>query len=116
MADLNKNDQNVEELVLKFNEMEKKITNIFKSINKNLKIDGSDRENIAQYIKSFEANIKVINPGEDDIKKKIKLFEGYKKDLQKYKKNEELKKYLLKVLEDIENCYKNQASNQENLK
>ena len=47
MADLNKNDQNVEELVLKFNEMEKKITNIFKSINKNLKIDGSDRENIA---------------------------------------------------------------------
>jgi len=116
MADLNKNDQNVEELVLKFNEMEKKITNIFKSINKNMKIDGSDRENIAQYIKSFEANIKVINPGEDDIKKKIKLFEGYKKDLQKYKKNEELKKYLLKVLEDIENCYKNQASNQENLK
>ena len=115
MADLNKNDQNVVELVLNFNEMEKKIANIFKSINKNLKIDGSDRENIAQYIKSFEANIKVINPGEDDIKKKIRLFEGYKKDLQKYKKDEKLKKYFESVVE-IENCYKNLIANHENLK
>ena len=50
------------------------------------------------------------------LKKKIKLFEDYKKDLQKYKKDEELKKYLLKVIVEIENCYKNQASNHENLK
>ena len=86
MADLNKNDQNVEELVLKFNEMEKKITNIFKSINKNLKIDDSDCENIAQYIKSFEANIKVINPGEDDIKKKLNCLKVIKKIFKNTKK------------------------------
>jgi hypothetical protein len=76
-----------------------------------MKIDDSDCETIEQYIKSFEANIKVINPGEDDIEEKIKLFEGYKKDLQKYKKDEELKKYLLKVIEEIENCYKNLIAN-----
>ena len=111
MADLNKNDQNVEELIKKFDETEKKIESIFKKINKNIKIDDSDRETIEQYKKSFEANIKVINPGEDDIKEKIKLFEGYKKDLQKYKKDEELKKYLLKVIEEIENCYKNLMAN-----
>ena len=111
MADLNKNDQKTEDLIKKFNETEKKIESIFKKINKNIKIDDSDRETIEQYKKSFEANIKVINPGEDDIKEKIKLFEGYKKDLQKYKKDEELKKYLLKVIEEIENCYKNQKAN-----
>ena len=116
MADLNKNDQNVEELIKKFDETEKKIESIFKKINKNMKIDDSDCETIEQYIKSFEANIKVINPGEDDIKKKIKLFEDYKKDLQKYKKDEELKKYLLKKIVEIENCYKNLITNHENLK
>ena len=116
MADLNENDQKTKELIKKFNETEKKIESIFKKINKNMKIDDSDRETIEQYKKSFEANIKVINPGEDDINKKIRLFEDYKKDLQKYKKDEELKKYLSKKIVEIENCYKNQASNQENLK
>ena len=116
MADLNKNDQKTEELIKKFNETEKKIESIFKKINKNMKIDDSDCETIEQYIKSFEANIKVINPGEDYINKKIRLFEGYKKDLQKYKKDEELKKYLLKKIVEIENCYKNLITNHENLK
>ena len=111
MADLNKNDQKTEDLIKKFNETEKKIESIFKKINKNIKIDDSDRETIEQYKKSFEANIKVINPGEDDIEEKIKLFEGYKKDLQKYKKDEELKKYLLKKIVEIENCYKNLIAN-----
>ena len=111
MADLNENDQKTEELIKKFNETEGKIESIFKKINESVGVGDSDRETIEQYIKSFEANIKVINPGEDDIEEKIKLFEGYKKDLQKYKKDEELKKYLLKVIEEIENCYKNLIAN-----
>ena len=94
----------------------KKIESIFEKINKNMKIDDSDCKTIEQYIKSFEANIKVINPGEDYINKKIRLFEDYEKDLQKYKKDEELKKYLLKVIKEIENCYKNLIENHENLK
>ena len=115
MADLNKNDQKTEELIKKFNETEEKIESIFKKINESVGVGDSDRETIEQYIKSFKANIKVINPGEDDIKKKIRLFEGYKKDLQKYKKDEKLKKYFESVVE-IENCYKNLIANHENLK
>ena len=116
MTDLNENDQKTKELIKKFNETEKKIESIFKKINESVGVGDSDRETIEQYIKSFEANIKVINPGEDYINKKIRLFEDYEKDLQKYKKDEELKKYLLKVIKEIENCYKNLIENHENLK
>jgi hypothetical protein len=85
MADLNKNDQNVEELVLKFNEMEKKIESIFKVLLLQFRIIDDDKEWLKNNIKSFESYTKIINLGENDATSKIHLYQQFKENNQKVK-------------------------------
>ena len=112
MADLNKNDQNVEELVLKFNEMEKKIESIFKGLQ--LKIIDDDKEWLKNNIKSFESYMKVINLGENEVSLKIFLYQHFKENIQKVLKDPQEKNFFMEICDRIIACYnKSNASYQQ---
>ena len=112
MADLNKNDQNVGELVLKFNEMEKKIESIFKGLQ--LKIIDDDKEWLKNNIKSFESYMKVINLGENEVSLKIFLYQQFKENIQKVLKDPREKDFFMGICDRIIACYnKSNASYQQ---
>lgn len=112
MADLNKNDQNVEELVLKFNEMEKKIESIFKGLQ--LEIIDDDKEWLKNNIKSFESYMKVINLGENEVFLKIFLYQQFKENIQKVLKDPREKNFFMGICDRIIACYnKSNASYQQ---
>ena len=112
MADLNKNDQNVEELVLKFNEMEKKIESIFEGLQ--LKIIDDDKEWLKNNIKSFESYMKVINLGENEVSLKIFLYQQFKENIQKVLKDPREKDFFMGICDRIIACYnKSNASYQQ---
>ena len=103
MADLNKNDQNVEELVLKFNEMEKKIESIFKGLQ--LEIRDDDKEWLKNNIKSFESYTKIINLGENDATLKLYLYQQFKENIQKVIKHPQERKFFIDICDRIIACY-----------
>ena len=112
MADLNKNDQNVEELVLKFNEMEKKIESIFKGLQ--FRIIDDDKEWLKNNIKSFESYMKVINLGENEVSLKIFLYQQFKENIQKVFKDPREKNFFMGICDRIIACYnKSNASYQQ---
>ena len=112
MADLNKNDQNVEELVLKFNEMEKKIESIFKVLQ--FRIIDDDKEWLKNNIKSFESYMKVINLGENEVSLKIFLYQQFKENIQKVLKDPREKNFFMGICDRIIACYnKSNASYQQ---
>jgi hypothetical protein len=110
MADLNKNDQNVEELVLKFNEMEKKIESIFNGLQ--LEIIDDNKEWLKNNIKSFESYTKIINLGENDATLKIYLYQQFKENIQKVIKHPQERKFFIAICDRIIACYsRSNASN-----
>ena len=110
MADLNKNDQNVEELVLKFNEMEKKIESIFKVLQ--FKIIDDDKEWLKNNINSFESYTKIINLGENDATLKIYLYQQFKENIQKVIKHPQEREFFIAICDRIIACYsRSNASN-----
>ena len=112
MADLNKNDQNVVELVLKFNEMEKKIESIFKGLQ--LEIIDDDKEWLKNNIKSFESYMKMINLGENEVSLKIFLYQQFKENIQKVLKDPQEKNFFMEICDRIIACYnKSNASYQQ---
>ena len=112
MADLNKNDQNVEELVLKFNEMEKKIESIFKVLQ--FRIIDDDKEWLKNNIKSFESYMKMINLGENEVSLKIFLYQQFKENIQKVLKDPREKNFFMGICDRIIACYnKSNASYQQ---
>ena len=112
MADLNKNDQNAGELVLKFNEMEKKIESIFKGLQ--LEIRDDDKEWLKNNIKSFESYMKVINLGENEVSLKIFLYQQFKENIQKVFKDPREKNFFMGICDRIIACYnKSNASYQQ---
>ena len=112
MADLNKNDQNVEELVLKFNEMEKKIESIFKGLQ--FRIIDDDKEWLKNNIKSFESYMKMINLGENEVSLKIFLYQQFKENIQKVLKDPREKNFFMGICDRIIACYnKSNASYQQ---
>ena len=112
MADLNKNDQNVVELVLKFNEMEKKIESIFKVLQ--FRIIDDDKEWLKNNIKSFESYMKVINLGENEVSLKIFLYQQFKENIQKVLKDPREKDFFMGICDRIIACYnKSNASYQQ---
>ena len=112
MADLNKNDQNVEELVLKFNEMENKIESIFKGLQ--FRIIDDDKEWLKNNIKSFESYTKIINLGENDATLKIFLYQQFKENIQKVLKDPRKKNFFMGICDRIIACYnKSNASYQQ---
>ena len=112
MADLNKNDQNVEELVLKFNEMEKKIESIFKVLQ--FRIIDDDKEWLKNNIKSFESYMKMINLGENEVSLKIFLYQQFKENIQKVLKDPREKDFFMGICDRIIACYnKSNASYQQ---
>ena len=112
MADLNKNDQNAGELVLKFNEMEKKIESIFEGLQ--LKIIDDDKEWLKNNIKSFESYMKVINLGENEVSLKIFLYQHFKENIQKVLKDPQEKNFFMEICDRIIACYnKSNASYQQ---
>ena len=112
MADLNKNDQNAGELVLKFNEMEKKIESIFKGLQ--LEIIDDDKEWLKNNIKSFESYMKVINLGENEVSLKIFLYQQFKENIQKVLKDPRKKNFFMGICDRIIACYnKSNASYQQ---
>ena len=112
MADLNKNDQNAGELVLKFNEMEKKIESIFKGLQ--LEIIDDDKEWLKNNIKSFESYMKVINLGENEVSLKIFLYQHFKENIQKVLKDPQEKNFFMEICDRIIACYnKSNASYQQ---
>jgi 6-pyruvoyl-tetrahydropterin synthase len=112
MADLNKNDQNAGELVLKFNEMEKKIESIFKVLQ--FRIIDDDKEWLKNNIKSFESYMKVINLGENEVSLKIFLYQQFKENIQKVFKDPREKNFFMGICDRIIACYnKSNASYQQ---
>jgi len=112
MADLNKNDQNAGELVLKFNEMEKKIESIFKVLQSKIIFD--DKEWLKNNIKSFESYMKVINLGENEVSLKIFLYQQFKDNIQKVLKDPREKNFFMGICDRIIACYnKSNASYQQ---
>ena len=112
MADLNKNDQNVEELVLKFNEMEKKIESIFKGLQ--FRIIDDDKEWLKNNIKSFESYMKMINLVESEVSLKIFLYQQFKENIQKVLKDPREKNFFMGICDRIIACYnKSNASYQQ---
>ena len=112
MADLNKNDQNAGELVLKFNEMEKKIESIFKDLQ--FRIVDDDKEWLKNNIKSFESYMKVINLGENEVSLKIFLYQHFKENIQKVLKDPREKNFFMGICDRIIACYnKSNASYQQ---
>ena len=101
MADLNKNDQNVEELFKKYNEMENKIESIFKGLQ--FTIIDDDKEWLKNNIKLFESYTKIINLGENDAK--IYLYQKYKENIQKVIKHPQVRKFFIDICDRIIACY-----------
>ena len=114
MADLNKNDQNVEELIKKFDETEKKIESIFKDLQLQFKIINDDKEWLKNNIKSFESYMKVINLGENEVSLKIFLYQHFKENIQKVLKDPQEKNFFMEICDRIIACYnKSNASYQQ---
>ena len=112
MADLNKNDQNVEELFKKYNEMENKIESIFKGLQ--FTIIDDDKEWLKNNIKSFESYMKVINLGENEVSLKIFLYQQFKENIQKVLKDPREKDFFMGICDRIIACYnKSNASYQQ---
>ena len=103
MADLNKNDQNVEELFKKYNEMENKIKSIFKDLQ--FKIIDDDKEWLKNNIESFESYTKIINLGENDATSKIDLYQKFKENIQKVIKHPQERKFFIDICDRIIACY-----------
>ncbi len=103
MADLNKNDQNVEELIKKFDETEKKIESIFKDLQ--FKIINDDKEWLKNNIESFESYTKIINLGENDATSKIDLYQKFKENIQKVIKHPQERKFFIDICDRIIACY-----------
>ena len=112
MADLNKNDQNVEELFKKYNEMENKIESIFKGLQ--FTIIDDDKEWLKNNIKSFESYMKMINLGENEVSLKIFLYQQFKEKIQKVLKDPRGKNFFMGICDRIIACYnKSNASYQQ---
>jgi len=110
MADLNKNDQNLEELFKKYNEMENKIESIFKGLQ--FTIIDYDKEWLKNNIESFESYTKIINPGENDATSKIDLYQKFKENIQKVIKHPQERKFFIAICDRIIACYsRSNASN-----
>ena len=105
MADLNKNDQNVEELIKKFDETEKKIESIFKDLQLQFKIINDDKEWLKNNINSFESYTKIINLGENDATSKIDLYQKFKENIQKVIKHPQERKFFIAICDRIIACY-----------
>ena len=103
MADLNKNDQNLEELFKKYNEMENKIESIFKDLQ--FEIIDDDKEWLKNNIESFESYTKIINPGENDATLKIYLYQQFKENIQKVIKHPQERKFFIDICDRIIACY-----------
>ena len=103
MADLNKNDQNLEELFKKYNEMENKIESIFKGLQ--FKIIDDDKEWLKNNIESFESYTKIINLGENDATLKIYLYQQFKENIQKVIKHPQERKFFIDICDRIIACY-----------
>ena len=112
MADLNKNDQNLEELFKKYNEMENKIESIFKVLQ--FRIVDDDKEWLKNNINSFESYTKIINLGENDATSKIDLYQKFKENIQKVIKHPQERKFFIDICDRIIACYnKSNASYQQ---
>ena len=110
MADLNKNDQNLEELFKKYNEMENKIESIFKVLQ--FRIVDDDKEWLKNNINSFESYTKIINLGENDATSKIDLYQKFKENIQKVIKHPQDRKFFIEICDRIIACYsRSNASN-----
>lgn len=110
MADLNKNDQNLEELFKKYNEMENKIESIFKDLQ--FRIVDDDKEWLKNNINSFESYTKIINLGENDATLKIYLYQHFKENIQKVIKHPQERKFFIDICDRIIACYsRSNASN-----